>query len=141
MAQQQQRAKYAADRRLALAKERGRDFIPRKRRKAEDAKDEPKAASDATMTKRRKRMKRRETIQRRGLTEKRQTEKEKRRRTMEEEEGSSSSIVKEWRREEVPGKEEILALEKRMEEASDSDKEESDLKTRMERTKMKGTWQ
>ena len=114
MAQQQQRAKYAADRRLALAKERGRDFIPRKRRKAQDAKDEPKAASDATMTKRRKRMKRRETTQRRGLTEKRQTEKEKRRRTMEEEEeeGSSSSIVKGWRREEVPGKEEILALEK-----------------------------
>jgi hypothetical protein len=122
LAQQQQRAKYAADRRLALAKERGRrDFIPRKRRKAkvakycerlQDAKDEPKAASDATMTKRRKRMKRRETTQRRGLTEKRQTEKEKRRRTMEEEEeGSSSSIVKGWRREEVPGKEEILALE------------------------------
>jgi hypothetical protein len=121
LAQQQQRAKYAADRRLALAKERGRrDFIPRKRRKAQvakfcerlqDAKDEPKAASDAT--KRRKRMKRRETTQRRGLTEKRQTEKEKRRRTMEEEEeeGSSSSIVKGWRREEVPGKEEILALE------------------------------
>ncbi len=67
-----------------MAKERGRrDFIPRKRRKAkvakycerlQDAKNEPKAASDAT--KRRKRMKRRETTQRRGLTEKRQTEKE-----------------------------------------------------------------
>ena len=104
MAQQQQRAKYAADRRLALAKERGRAFIPRKRRKAENAKDEPKAASDATMTKRRKRMKRRETTQANAT--------EKGRRTMEEEEDSPSSTVKEWRREEVPGKEEILVLEK-----------------------------
>ena len=74
------RAKQEAKRRRAFANERGRDFIPRKRRKAQDAKDEPKAASDATMTKRRKRMKRRETTQANAT--------EKRRRTMEEEEDS-----------------------------------------------------
>ena len=99
-------------------------------------KDEPKAASDAMMTKS-MRMKRRAS----EMTQANADAAEKRRRTIEKDEDSSSSMVKDWRREEVPGKEEILALEKRMEDASDSDEDESDLKIHMERTKMKGKWQ